>query len=81
MSKRHDVQDLTFAGDTLVLVVDGQRYEFALAEISARLAGAPVAARRRYEVSPTGYGIHWPEVDEDLSVDGLLRHYAAKAVA
>jgi len=23
-------------------------------------------------VSPSGYGIHWPELDEDLSVDGLI---------
>ncbi|PKN21436.1 MAG: hypothetical protein CVU65_16870 [Deltaproteobacteria bacterium HGW-Deltaproteobacteria-22] len=23
-------------------------------------------------MSPSGYGIHWPELDEDLSVDGLL---------
>jgi len=24
------------------------------------------------EISPSGYGIHWPLLDEDLSVDGLL---------
>jgi hypothetical protein len=28
--------------------------------------------RAAYEVSPSGYGIHWPLVDEDLSIDGLL---------
>lgn len=26
------------------------------------------------EVSPSGYGIHWPELDEDLAVTPLLRH-------
>jgi len=25
-----------------------------------------------YEISPSGYGIHWPLIDEDLSIDGLL---------
>ena len=27
-----------------------------------------------YEISPSGYGIHWPDLDEDLSVLGLLFH-------
>jgi len=25
-----------------------------------------------YEFSPSGYGIHWPLIDEDISMDGLL---------
>ncbi len=25
-----------------------------------------------FEVSPAGYGIHWPEIDEDLSIDALI---------
>ena len=35
--------------------------------------------RERIEVSPSGYGLHWPEVDEDLSIDGLtgVRHACA----
>lgn len=81
MKKYHEVQELTFVGDVLVLIIDGKRYDFELPEISPRLAAAPATARRRWEVSPAGYGIHWPEVDEDLSVDGLLRHHAARAVA
>ena len=28
--------------------------------------------RKIYEISPSGYGIHWPLLDEDLSIDGLL---------
>lgn len=27
---------------------------------------------QQYWLSPSGYGLHWPEVDEDLSVDGLI---------
>ena len=26
-----------------------------------------------FEISPSGYGIHWPLIDEHLSVEGLLR--------
>lgn len=81
MNKKHDVRDLKVSHATLALTVDGTRYEFSLAEVSPRLAAASHAARSRFEVSPAGYGVHWPEVDEDLSIDGLLRFHAARAVA
>ncbi|MBX7175313.1 MAG: DUF2442 domain-containing protein [Saprospiraceae bacterium] len=28
------------------------------------------ADRRDYQLSPSGYGIHWPKLDEDLSING-----------
>ena len=28
--------------------------------------------RNNFEISPSGYGIHWPLLDEDISIDGLL---------
>ncbi len=38
-----------------------------------RLAAATPAQRSVWEPAAAGYGIHWPEIDEDLSVAGLLR--------
>ncbi|HEX7884464.1 MAG TPA: DUF2442 domain-containing protein [Phenylobacterium sp.] len=38
-----------------------------------RLAAAEPAARAQWEASAGGLGIHWPLIDEDLSVEGLLR--------
>jgi hypothetical protein len=38
-----------------------------------RLAEGSVAERRRWELIGPGVGIHWPALDEDISVDGLLR--------
>lgn len=38
-----------------------------------RLLGATQQQRDRWELSGGGYGIHWPEIDEDLSTEGLLR--------
>ena len=29
--------------------------------------------KKNFEVSPSGYGIHWPELDEDLSIDGMIK--------
>ena len=40
---------------------------------SQRLARAPLVERSRAELSPSGYGIHWPLIDEDLAVGPLLR--------
>lgn len=37
-----------------------------------RLRNATSAERANYEIGPAGIGIHWPELDEDLSVAGLM---------
>lgn len=36
------------------------------------LRDAPPAARSRVEVAGIGYGLHWPDLDLDLSIPGLL---------
>jgi len=38
-----------------------------------RLLRATKAQRRKWKIAGGGYGIHWPDIDEDLSVEGLLR--------
>jgi Protein of unknown function (DUF2442) len=42
---------------------------------SAKLATASETARMQAELSPGGYGVHWPLLDEDLSVQGLLKNW------
>lgn len=73
MSKRHDIQRVAFEGQMMILETDGRSYRIAIADASPRLASASDAQRRFFRISPSGYGIHWPELDEDLSVDGLIR--------
>jgi hypothetical protein len=72
MRKYHKVEKISFVEDTLILSVDAKEYKFRLADISDRLAKASPEKREKYEVSPAGYGIHWPLIDEDLSIDGLI---------
>ncbi len=36
--------------------------------------------RAKWEIAGGGYGVHWPDVDEDLSVEGLLRGLPAPRV-
>jgi hypothetical protein len=38
-----------------------------------RLLHATPSQRSHWEVIGGGYGIHWPDIDEDLSTEGLLR--------
>jgi hypothetical protein len=69
----HDVERIEFEGDTMVLHIDGRLCRVPLLAASRRLAEAAEEQRRHYAVSPSGYGVHWPDLDEDLSIDGLLR--------
>jgi hypothetical protein len=45
---------------------------FNYPKISPKLYKADDTDRMKYEISPSGYGIHWPSLDEDLSIDGLI---------
>lgn len=38
-----------------------------------RLLNATKAQRKKWKISAAGYGLHWPEIDEDLSIEGMLR--------
>ncbi|MBI5583068.1 MAG: DUF2442 domain-containing protein [Deltaproteobacteria bacterium] len=72
MKSYHRLENLNFRGNWLLLTIDGEEKKFPLQEISPTLAGASDRERNNFEVSPSGYGIHWPSLDEDLSIDGLL---------
>jgi Protein of unknown function (DUF2442) len=39
---------------------------------SWRLSEATPEQRSHYELIGDGLGVHWPDVDEDISVDGML---------
>ena len=58
--------------DLVVDLTDGRRL---LVPISwfPRLANATPEQRRNWRFIGSGMGFHWPEVDEDLSVKGLLQ--------
>ncbi len=55
-----------------VALADGRRVAVPLAWYP-RLFGATPEQRRNWELVGEGIGIHWADVDEDLSVAGLLR--------
>jgi len=52
-------------------LVDGRKLGVPLAYFPRLLAATP-QQRQQYEFSGNGTGIHWDELDEDISVQGLL---------
>ena len=54
--------------------VNGIDYSFRLSEVSPRLAHASEKERNAFTISPSGYGIHWESIDEDLSIKGLIQN-------
>jgi hypothetical protein len=46
-----------------------------------RLFNATAAQRKNWRVAGGGYGIHWPDINEDLSTEGLLRGAPAPRAA
>ena len=70
-----DVRAMRVAVEDARLVVDlmdGRTIAVPLAWYP-RLANATPEQRNHWEFAGGGYGIHWPDIDEDLSTEGLLR--------
>ena len=72
MKKIHEIEQIRFVDNWMIINIDGQEHHFRLADISSKLATASAVERNYYRVMASGYGIHWPLLDEDLSIDGLL---------
>ena len=66
------IASVSFNGDLIVIITDDQKYQWKIKDISPRLFAASETDRNYYRISPSGYGIHWPTIDEDLSLNGLL---------
>ncbi len=66
-------QQVSFTeSDMVVTLVDGRIVSVPLVWFP-RLAGASRRQLEHYEILADGEGLHWPDIDEDLSVTGLLR--------
>jgi len=74
MNKFHRVQSVRAEAAYLYLTVGTQRYRIQWAKCSPRLAKATRPQRQHFEISPSGYGLHWPEIDEDLAITPLLQN-------
>jgi hypothetical protein len=77
------VKSVQFSDDSLTVRLDDGRALSVPLAWYPRLLDGTKAERERYELIGDGEGIHWPELDEDLSIEGLLagRHSAESAAS
>ena len=67
------VESVDVSDDFLTVELkDGRRISVPL-EWYPRLVSATPEQRANWVIAGAGYGIHWPDIDEDLSTEGLLR--------
>ncbi len=67
------VEAVHFTRDSLVVdLMDGRSISVPL-NWYPRLLKASPKQRASWEICGGGYGIHWPDIDEDLNTEGLLR--------
>jgi hypothetical protein len=67
------VADVKFTEDEIrVTLADGRTISAPLVWYP-RLLNATKKQRAKGQTCAAGYGIHWPDLDEDLSTEGLLR--------
>lgn len=62
-------------GRIVILMASGLEFSFPC-EAYPGLAAATDEERSHIELSPLG--VHWPDLDEDLSIRGLLRDHAKR---
>lgn len=75
------VKDVRSADDLLIVdLIDGRTISVPLAWYP-RLLHATPEQRNNWQIAGGGFGIHWPDVDEDLSTEGLLRGAPAPRIS
>jgi len=73
MIATHNIESLTIDQNFICLQIDGKEIKIPIAGVSKKLSDANELQRNLFTISPSGYGIHWPLIDEDLSIDSLLK--------
>jgi len=73
MTELHHIETVTFETDSIFLKIDGKEITLPINKVSRKLESANETERNIFTISPSGYGIHWPLIDEDLSINSLLK--------
>ncbi|MFZ1226535.1 MAG: DUF2442 domain-containing protein [Saprospiraceae bacterium] len=73
MPLKHNIKNINFDKDYISLTIDGKKISILLETVSKKLKAADEYQRMLYKISPSGYGIHWPLIDEDLAINALLK--------
>ena len=78
LSKEPKIQDVMTTDDRITVSFDDGRIVSYPLKWYPRLVRAKPAQRRNWELIGRGYGVHWPDVDEDLSAEGFLKGWPTR---
>ena len=67
------VEDVDVSNDLLTVRLKDGRIISVPLHWYPRLSSATNDEKANWQACGAGYGIHWPDIDEDLSTEGLLR--------
>jgi hypothetical protein len=71
-TKKENIKDIHFTQQKITLhFADGRVFSAPLA-LYPRLLYATAKERNKWKIIGNDRGIHWPQLDEDLSIEGLL---------
>lgn len=70
-SKLHIVSLKIGRAELIASISDGRVISVPLSWFE-RLAKAPVEKLNHFEISPSGYGVHFPDLDEDISIKAFI---------
>jgi hypothetical protein len=73
MVATNNIEAITFEQNFICLQIEGKKIRIPIEKVSKKLEAANEIQRNLFTISPSGYGIHWPLIDEDLSIDALLK--------
>lgn len=67
------IKEVEFTGTVIVVdLIDGRSIAVPLTWYPRLLTATP-EQRSQWEICGGGYGLHWESIDEDLSIEGMLR--------
>ena len=67
------VRHVRFSADSIHVELEDGRMISAPLALYPRLLAASPEQLENWQISAAGFGIHWPELDEDLSTEGILQ--------
>lgn len=73
MIATYHIENIAIDQNFIYLKIDGKEIKIPLSKVSKKLTSANEIQRNLFTLSPSGYGIHWPLIDEDLSISSLLK--------
>jgi hypothetical protein len=67
------IKDIQFSGEKMIVTADNGQVISIRWDRYKLLRNSSESARKNFVILGAGIGIHWPELDEDLSLEGLIR--------